>query len=464
MISNTITNHSSKNQLIQKVETINSIDRVRIIIKNDLKKINNSSTTILFLLLITTISGVALYYQFKINKRKKEELDLTLDLLQDIANEQDKLTVESKLNNTKIKDNELVIGIRKIAQLYNTIIDEIEKVNNDDFSILEKEVNGKALRKLKSSFISINGNLLDIKDSSQNIQDVSTTIVTIGDNIHSTVTNLDSEVAHIDKSISKIIEGTDPIVEATENSVSNITDTHNAAENGMEVMGQMTVAMHDIAQSSKDVAKVLSTIEDIAFQTNLLALNAAVEAARAGQHGRGFAVVAEEVRSLSNRSSTAAQETATLIEQAIANSKKGAAMVGDIESAFEEIMYNIDELSESINVLKEYASLQKDNSSEFENFKKNISEYSTSIENNIIEQKSIINNLQKLSEKIIRSTDNYKLSANNIEEYEAEEVEENNIVEEEANNVESTDEPKEEIFQDAEIVEAEVIDDNEESI
>ena len=99
---------------------------------------------------------------------------------------------------------------------------------------------------------------------------------------------------------------------------------------GSARMGRLTEAVRDIQQASTETAKIVRTIEEIAFQTNLLALNAAVEAARAGDAGRGFAVVAEEVRALAIRSAEASKNTAALIERNVESAEHGVRLNAEV--------------------------------------------------------------------------------------------------------------------------------------
>ncbi len=115
------------------------------------------------------------------------------------------------------------------------------------------------------------------------------------------------------------------------------TETRQAADTGNNDMGEMRDAMAAIKASSGDIAKIIKTIDEIAFQTNILALNAAVEAARAGEAGAGFAVVAEEVRALAQRSATAAKDTATKIEDSIAKSEHGAVISTKVAASLDII-------------------------------------------------------------------------------------------------------------------------------
>jgi methyl-accepting chemotaxis protein len=124
-----------------------------------------------------------------------------------------------------------------------------------------------------------------------------------------------------------------------------------AADKGVEDMRAMNAAMGAIKSSSDDIAKIIKTIDEIAFQTNILALNAAVEAARAGEAGMGFAVVAEEVRNLAQRSAQAAKETATKIEGAIANTAQGVGISQKVAETLNEIVNKarqVDELAAAV--------------------------------------------------------------------------------------------------------------------
>ncbi|MES2321981.1 MAG: methyl-accepting chemotaxis protein [Pseudomonadota bacterium] len=113
------------------------------------------------------------------------------------------------------------------------------------------------------------------------------------------------------------------------------------AEAGGDVVVQVVDTMASINASSARIVDIISVIDAIAFQTNILALNAAVEAARAGEQGRGFAVVASEVRSLAQRSATAAKEIKGLIDDSVQQMDKGSKLVEKAGSTMVEVVASV---------------------------------------------------------------------------------------------------------------------------
>lgn len=116
------------------------------------------------------------------------------------------------------------------------------------------------------------------------------------------------------------------------------TKSSGVAEKGGHVVSQVVDTMRDINESSKRIAEITGVIDSIAFQTNILALNAAVEAARAGEQGRGFAVVASEVRSLAQRSASAANEIKTLIAASVKRVEAGSVLADRAGKTMQDVV------------------------------------------------------------------------------------------------------------------------------
>jgi methyl-accepting chemotaxis protein len=125
----------------------------------------------------------------------------------------------------------------------------------------------------------------------------------------------------------------------------NATET---AGSGGDIVQAMVATIEKINGSSNKISEITGVIEGIAFQTNILALNAAVEAARAGEQGRGFAVVASEVRSLAQRSASAAKEIKELIASSVATIQDGSQQAIEVSTAMGEIREAIKRVSEIV--------------------------------------------------------------------------------------------------------------------
>jgi aerotaxis receptor len=112
-----------------------------------------------------------------------------------------------------------------------------------------------------------------------------------------------------------------------------------------DAVQDVTRTMSEISQSSHRIAEIIQVIDGIAFQTNILALNAAVEAARAGEQGRGFAVVAAEVRALAQRTTAAAREVKSLIEDSATRVEAGSRLTANARTTMDEALRTVQQVS-----------------------------------------------------------------------------------------------------------------------
>ena len=156
-------------------------------------------------------------------------------------------------------------------------------------------------------------------------------------------------------------------------------ETSKVVEEANRAMKELIDSMRGISATSEETAKIVKTIDEIAFQTNLLALNAAVEAARAGEAGAGFAVVADEVRNLAMRAAEAAKSTASLIAESIKNIKDGSEIVNRTNEAFGKVAVSSKKVVE---LMAEIAAASQEQAQGIEQINKAVSEMDKVVQKN----------------------------------------------------------------------------------
>ena len=156
-------------------------------------------------------------------------------------------------------------------------------------------------------------------------------------------------------------------------------ETRETVETANRSMSELIASMEAITQSSDETAKIVKTIDEIAFQTNLLALNAAVEAARAGEAGAGFAVVADEVRNLAMRAAEAARNTANLIDDTTVKVQEGSGLVSRTNEAFEQVSTGSDKVA---NLVSEISAASGEQAEGIEQVNKAVSEMDKVVQEN----------------------------------------------------------------------------------
>ena len=174
------------------------------------------------------------------------------------------------------------------------------------------------------------------------------TMATASDQIASGNQDLSSRTEEQASSLEQTAASMEQLTSTVKQNADNARQANQLAASASEVAvrGGMAVShvvdtMRAINGSSRKIVDIISVIDGIAFQTNILALNAAVEAARAGEQGRGFAVVASEVRSLAQRSASAAKEIKALIDDSVGNVEAGSQQVAEAGRTMDEIVASV---------------------------------------------------------------------------------------------------------------------------
>jgi methyl-accepting chemotaxis protein len=177
----------------------------------------------------------------------------------------------------------------------------------------------------------------ELREIISQVATASTQVATSSQTLSQGATTQAASLEETSASMEEMASMTRKNAENSQSAAATMADTERLVHGANTALGEMVTSMAAIKESSDKVAKIIKTIDEIAFQTNILALNAAVEAARAGEAGMGFAVVADEVRALAQRSAQAAKDTASLIEESIAKSNEGQHKVRQVTTAIESI-------------------------------------------------------------------------------------------------------------------------------
>lgn len=210
---------------------------------------------------------------------------------------------------------------------------------------------------------------IEIPDTKAETGQLLQTLKVMNDNLVKLVGQVCISTDHISTASGEIASGNSDLSQRTEEQASSLEETASSMEEltatvkqnadnasqanqlaasasevaikGGVVVGQVVQTMSSINESSRKIVDIISVIDGIAFQTNILALNAAVEAARAGEQGRGFAVVATEVRTLAQRSATAAKEIKQLINDSVIKVDEGTRLVDEAGLTMEKIVTSV---------------------------------------------------------------------------------------------------------------------------
>jgi methyl-accepting chemotaxis protein I, serine sensor receptor len=243
--------------------------------------------------------------------------------------------------------------VNAIVKPVDAAVDSFGRIANGDLTgkveVRSRNEMGKlseALLRMQESLISTVGVVRASTESiNVGVGEIATGNTNLSQRTEGQAASLEETAASIEELTSTVKQTADNVRQASTlaNGASDLADQ------GGQLARDVGGTMQDIVNNARRIGDIVGVIEGIAFQTNILALNAAVEAARAGEQGRGFAVVASEVRSLAQRSATAAKEIKGVIMESTQRVETGAELVERSGSTMNEIVTAIGRVSGIMN-------------------------------------------------------------------------------------------------------------------
>jgi methyl-accepting chemotaxis protein len=243
----------------------------------------------------------------------------------------------------------------------NEMLDELLRPINEGSDVLQQLAARDLTARMSGSYAgnheamksAINGAMQNLDEAMTEVASSSEEVTLASERIGASGQALASGAAQQATSLQDVASSLQELASMSRQNASSAQEAKTLTEAARESAGQgvasmerLTAAVDRMRASSEATAKIVKTIDEIAFQTNLLALNAAVEAARAGDAGRGFAVVADEVRNLAMRSAEAAKTSAGLIEDGSRNAESGAAINREVLVKLQEIALQVNRVGE----------------------------------------------------------------------------------------------------------------------
>lgn len=265
---------------------------------------------------------------------------------------------------------EMCSALRKSQQILGGVIEDecdlLGRMAGGDFSVKSRDPSLyvgdlssiiESLRGIKQKLSSV---LTQIHQSAEQVSSGSDQVSSGAQALSQGATEQASSVEELAATISEISEQINHNAEDAKQASEQANKVGEDIQHGNEQMQEMTTAMAEIHEKSGEIAKIIKTIEDIAFQTNILALNAAVEAARAGAAGKGFAVVANEVRNLASKSAEASKDTSVLIEGSVKSVDNGMRIASETSQTLMEIVKGAEEIVQTIDRIADASQQQAD--------------------------------------------------------------------------------------------------------